>query len=63
MQLGTALGVTSDNDAAADFVGTDSFAVVGGVGVDSDSDVLLVGLAPYIGLGTFDVTISAIGRS
>ena len=51
--------VDADNDAAADFVGTDSFSVVGGSGNDSDSAVLTAGLAPYIGTGVFDVEIAA----
>ena len=34
--------------------------MVGGSGSDSDSDTLLAGLAPYIGLGTFDVDVTAM---
>ena len=60
LQLGSALGVAADNDGAADFVGTDSFSVVGGTGSDSDMDMLVAGLAPYIGLGTFDVDVSSV---
>lgn len=60
LQIGSALGIAADNDGAADFVGTDSFAVVGGTGSDSDMDMLVVGLAPYIGLGTFDVEVSSV---
>ena len=59
LQTGSAIGVDADNDGAADFVGTDSFAVVGGTGSDSDSDELTSGLGPYIGLGTFDVDVTA----
>lgn len=59
LQTGSAVGVDADNDGAADFLGTDAFSVVGGTGSDSDSDMLTVGLLPYIGLGTFDVTVSA----
>lgn len=51
--------VTADDDGAADFVGADSFAVIGGSGSDSDSDELTVGLGPYIGLGFFDVYVEA----
>lgn len=60
LQLDSAVGIDADNDGAADFLGTDAFAVVGGTGSDSDSDVLLAGLGPYIGVGTFDVEITAI---
>lgn len=52
--------VDADNDGAADFIGTDAFSVVGGTGSDSDFDELTTGLAPYIGLGTFDVDVSAV---
>ena len=52
--------VDADNDGAADFVGTDAFSVVGGSGLDSDFDSLTAGLAPYIGLGTFDVDVSSV---
>ncbi len=60
LQTGSKVGVAADNDAAADFIGTDSFSVVGGTGTDSDFDVLVAGLAVYIGLGTFDVDVSAV---
>jgi|GEM_PF-2732071 len=59
LQTGTMLGVDADNDGAADFVGSDSFAVTGGSGSDSDMDMLSTGLGVYIGLGTFDVTVSS----
>ncbi len=60
LQIGSAMGIAADNDGAADFVGTDSFAVVGGSGSDSDMDMLTTGLGVYIGPGTFDVDVSAI---
>jgi hypothetical protein len=60
LQTDSAVGIAADNDGPADFVGTDSFSVVGGSGSDSDSDVLMAGLGPYIGLGTFDVDVAAI---
>jgi hypothetical protein len=60
LQTDSAVGIDADNDGAADFLGTDAFSVVGGSGSDSDSDMLTSGLAPYIGLGTFDVTISSV---
>ncbi len=60
LQLGTALGIAADNDGAPDYVGTDSFSVSGGVGNDVQSNSLAVGLGPYIGLGTFDTTVSAV---
>ncbi len=59
LQTDSAVGVAADNDDAPDFVGTDSFSVVGGSGSDSDFDELTAGFGVYIGLGTFDVTISA----
>ncbi|MFW6124999.1 MAG: choice-of-anchor E domain-containing protein [Pirellulales bacterium] len=60
LQTDSAVGVDADNDGAADFIGTDAFSVTGGVGSDSDS-AMLVGddVLPYIGVGTFDVTIGA----
>jgi hypothetical protein len=60
LQTDSTTGLDADNDGPADFIGTDSFAVVGGTGSDSDSADLVAGLGPYVGLGTFDVTISAI---
>ena len=60
LQTGTAMGVAADNDGTADFIGTDSFSVVGGSGSDSAMDVLVTGFTPYIGLGTFDVTVSSV---
>jgi len=60
LQTDSATGIDADNDGAADFIGTDAFSVVGGSGSDSDSGVLTSGLAPYIGLGTFDVTVSGV---
>ncbi len=59
LQIDSAVGIAADNDAAADFVGTDSFSVVGGSGSDSGTGMLTAGFGVYIGLGTFDVTISA----
>ena len=61
LQTDTGLGIAADDDGAPDFVGADSFTVAGGVGVDSDSDELTgVGVAPYVGLGFFDVFVDAI---
>ena len=60
LQTDSAVGIDADNDGAADFVGTDAFSVVGGTGSDSDMDMLVAGLGPYIGLGTFDVDVSAV---
>jgi hypothetical protein len=59
LQVDSAVGIAADNDDAADFIGTDSFSVVSGSGSDSDTAILTAGLGVYIGLGTFDVTISA----
>ncbi len=59
LQVDSAVGIAADNDDAADFIGTDSFSVVGGSGSDSGTGMLTAGLGVYIGLGTFDVTISA----
>jgi hypothetical protein len=64
--------VDADNDAAADFVGSDSLAITGGMGTDSDSDSSMVGgvLAAFTGagdpnpVGTFNVTLgSSIDQS
>lgn len=60
LQTGTGIGIDADNDGAADFIGTDAFSVVGGSGSDSDFDELLAGLGVYVGLGTFDVTVSSV---
>ncbi len=60
LQLGSQNGVAADNDGAPDFVGTDSFSVAGGVGNDLQANTLFAGLGPYIGIGTFDTTISAV---
>jgi hypothetical protein len=60
LQIGSALGIAADNDGAADFLGTDSFSVAGGVGNDVDSSTLFSGFGAYIGLGTFDTTVGAV---
>lgn len=60
LQLGSGVGIDADNDGAADFIGTDAFSVVGGLGSDSGSDVLTGGLGPYIGVGYFPVYVSAV---
>ena len=60
LQTNSVINLAADNDGAADFVGTDAFGVTGGSGFDSDSDMLIAGLAPYIGLGSFDVNVSAV---
>ncbi len=61
LQFGSTTGIAADNDPAADFVGSDSFSVLGGLSNDAQSTVLTLPLeiAPYIGVGTFDVTIGA----
>ncbi len=60
LQLGSALGVAADNDGAPDFVGTDSFSVVGGSGSDIQSNFTTSSLGTFIGLGTFDVTVDSL---
>ncbi len=62
LQSGSQLGVAADNDGAADFIGTDSFSVVGGVGNDVDNAVFTAALdlANYTGLGTFGIDVAAI---
>jgi hypothetical protein len=60
LQIGSQNGVAADNDGAADFVGTDSFSVVGGTGNDTQSNILLSGFGAYIGTGTFDTTIASV---
>jgi hypothetical protein len=61
MQIGSQLGVAADNDGAADFVGTDSFTVNGGVGNDVQF-AILIGLAmdPYKGFGAFDIDVEGV---
>jgi len=59
LQTDSATGIDADNDGAADFIGTDAFAVLGGTGSDSDSDELTSGFGTYVGVGSFDVTISS----
>lgn len=61
LQTGSANGVDADNDGAADFLGTDSFAVVGGSGMDSDMDMSTAPatLLAFTGLGTFDAELSS----
>ena len=51
--------VDADNDGAADFIGTDAFAVVGGSGTDDDEDAssLPAVLTAYTGIGTFPVSV------
>jgi hypothetical protein len=60
LQTGSFPGVAADNDAAADFIGTDSASVTGGSG--TDSDVKFPAFAPYmsVGPGTFNVNINAV---
>ena len=62
LQLGSALGIAADNDGAADFVGTDSFSVAGGIGNDVDSATLTAALdlANYTGIGTFGIDVAAV---
>ncbi len=49
--------VEADSDAAADFVGDDSFAIATTSGSDDDTAMLLNTFAPYVGTGTFDTVI------
>jgi hypothetical protein len=60
LQEGSA-SVAADNDGAADFIGTDAFAVTGGSGSDSDFDetILPADLLAFTGPGTFQVEISS----
>ena len=62
LQLGSATDIDADNDGPADFIGTDSFSVVGGTGNDTDTKMstAVAVLAAYTGAAaTFDVTIDA----
>lgn len=59
LQTDSATNVDADNDGRADFLGTDSFTVIGGTGSDSGTGSLMFGLVPYIGLGSFAVTVGA----
>jgi len=62
LQSGTGIGIAADNDGVADFIGTDAYAVTGGVGIDNDQDVITNAalFGPYKGVGTFNVDISSI---
>lgn len=62
LQLGSQMGVAADNDGAADFVGTDSFSVAGGIGNDVQNATLTAALdlANYTGLGTFGIDVEAV---
>lgn len=62
LQLGSAVGIAADNDGAADFVGTDSFSVVGGTGNDLQNTTLIAALdlANYTGVGTFGIDVAAV---
>jgi hypothetical protein len=51
--------VDADNDGAADFIGTDAFAVTGGTGSDSDAESP-VDFTPYKGTGTFAVDVTSV---
>ena len=62
LQTDSATGIAADNDGPADFIGTDSFSITGGTGSDSDSAMLIAGLAPYFGTGSFDVDIATVGE-
>lgn len=63
LQLGSATGIAADNDGTADFIGTDSFTVTGGMGTDSDADFTTSSLATFeatfVG-ETFDTTIDSV---
>ncbi len=62
LQLGSMSGVAADNDGAADFVGTDSFSVSGGIGNDAQNVTLTAALdlANYTGLGSFGIDVAAV---
>jgi hypothetical protein len=60
LQIGSQNGVAADNDGAPDFIFTDSFSVVGGIGSDSQSNMLTSGFGAYIGTGTFDTVIGSV---
>ncbi len=52
LQTDSAIGIAADNDGPVDFVGTDSFSVVGGSDFDSDMDMLAADLGvatPFAG--------------
>jgi hypothetical protein len=51
--------VAADNDGTADFIGTDALTVTGNSGTDSDSAIPTI-FTPYIGTGTFAVTIASV---
>ena len=61
LQTDSAVDIDADNDAAADFIGTDSFSVAGGSGSDSDMDMSTAPatLALFTGPGTFPVMLGA----
>jgi len=59
LQLGSATGLDADNDGAADFIGTDAFAVTGGVGMDSDMGMTTAALD----LAFFTETVSGSGET
>ena len=55
--------VDPDNDGAADFIGTDAFAVTGGSGTDMDSGFTTTSLATFIATfvgETFDATVDSV---
>jgi len=60
LQTGSS-SVDADTDGAADYVGTDSFQVTGGLGSDSDANSSTdAGVLPlFTGAGTFDVWLSS----
>ncbi len=52
LQTDSAIGIAADNDGPFDFIGTDSFSVVGVSDFDSDMDMLAAGLGvatPFAG--------------
>jgi len=59
MTTGTSLGVAADNDGGADYIGTDSFNLLGGTSSDNDNK-LATNLTPYMGAGNFNVLVAAV---
>lgn len=51
--------VDADNDGAADFIGTDAFAITGGTGFDTDS-ADPTDFSAYLGTGTFAVDLTSL---
>jgi hypothetical protein len=61
--LGTQTVSVAAFDGLVDFGGTSGGAVLDVMGMDSDSLTLTSGLAGFIGLGTYDISVTANGAS